>query len=172
MSSAPSTDSVALRLTEPERHRLERVERLATLLDNAIPIPGTRFRIGLDPLLGLLPGLGDALGALASAWILVEAARLGASRTVLARMLYNIAVDTLVGAVPGAGDLFDFVWKSDAKNARLLRRHLEQPEAVHRASLLLLVTVLALVALLSIGSVVGGLLLVRYLLSLATPPVS
>jgi len=168
VSSAPSTDSVALRLTEPERHRLERVERLATLLDNAIPIPGTRFRIGLDPLLGLLPGLGDALGALASAWILVEAARLGVSRTVLARMLYNIAVDTLVGAVPGAGDLFDFVWKSDAKNVALLRRHLEQPDVVHRASRRLLLAVLVLIAGAAVVSVVVAILLIRFLLTLPT----
>ena len=168
MNSAPSTDSVALRLTEPERHRLERVERLATLLDNAIPIPGTRFRIGLDPLLGLLPGLGDALGALASAWILVEAARLGVSRTVLARMLYNIAVDTLVGAVPGAGDLFDFVWKSDAKNVALLRRHLEQPDMVHRASRRLLLAVLVLLAGAAVVSVVAAILLIKFLFALPT----
>ena len=168
MSSAPSTGSVALRLTEPERHRLERVERVATLLDNAIPIPGTRFRIGLDPLLGLVPGLGDALGALASAWILVEAARLGASRTVLVRMLYNVAVDTLIGAVPGAGDLFDFVWKSDAKNVALLRRHLEQPDVVHRASRRLLFAVLVLLAGAAVVSVVGAILLVKYLFTLPT----
>ena len=168
MSAAPSTDSVAPRLTEPERHRLERVERLATLLDNAIPIPGTRFRIGLDPLLGLLPGLGDALGALASAWILVEAARLGVSRTVLARMLYNIAVDTLVGAVPGAGDLFDFVWKSDAKNVALLRRHLEQPDVVHRASRRLLLAVLVLLAGAAVVSVVAAILLIKFLFTLPT----
>ena len=168
MNSAPSTDSVALRLTEPERHRLERVERLATLLDNAIPIPGTRFRIGLDPLLGLLPGLGDALGALASAWILVEATRLGASRTVLARMLYNIAVDTLVGAVPGAGDLFDFVWKSDAKNVALLRRHLEQPDLVHRASRRLLLALLVLLAGAAVVSVVPAILLIKFLFTLPT----
>ena len=168
MSSAPSTDTVALRLTEPERHRLERVERLATLLDNAIPIPGTRFRIGLDPLLGLLPGLGDALGALASAWILVEAARLGASRTVLTRMLYNIAVDTLIGAVPVAGDLFDFVWKSDAKNVALLRRHLEQPDMVHRASRRLLLAVLVLLAGAAVVSVVAAILLIKFLFTLPT----
>ena len=168
MSAAPSTDSVTPRLTEAERHRLERVERLATLLDNAIPIPGTRFRIGLDPLLGLLPGLGDALGALASAWIVVEAARLGASRIVLTRMLYNIAVDTLVGAVPGAGDLFDFVWKSDAKNVALLRRHLEQPDVVHRASRRLLLAVLVLLAGTALVSVVAAILLIKLLFTLPT----
>lgn len=168
MSPANSRDPVALELTEPERRRLERVERIATLLDNAIPIPGTRFRVGLDPLLGLVPGLGDALAALASAWILVEAARLGASRTVLVRMLYNIAIDTLVGAVPGAGDLFDFVWKSDAKNVALLRRHLAQPDAVHRASRRLLLVVLVALAATTIASVVAAVLLIKYLFNLPT----
>ncbi len=168
MSSAPSPAPIALRLTEPERRRLERVERLATLLDNAILIPGTRLRIGLDPLLGLLPGLGDALGALASAWILVEAARLGATRTVLVRMLYNVAIDTLIGAVPGAGDLFDFVWKSDAKNVALLRRHLEQPDAVHRASRRLLLAVLVLLVGAAVASVVAAILLISYLFRLLT----
>jgi hypothetical protein len=161
-------DAVVLRLTEPERRRLERVERVATLLDNAIPIPGTRFRIGLDPLLGLVPGLGDALGALASAWILVEAARLGASRTVLLRMLYNIAIDTLVGAVPGAGDFFDFVWKSDARNVALLRRHLERPDVVHRASRRLLLAVLVLLAGAAVLSVAAAILLIKYLFTLPT----
>jgi hypothetical protein len=166
--SSPSPESVALGLAEPVRRRLERVERLATLLDNAILIPGTRFRIGLDPLLGLVPGLGDALGALASAWIMVEAARLGAPRAVLARMLYNVVVDTLVGAIPGAGDLFDFVWKSDAKNAALLRRHLERPEAVHRASRRLLLAMLVALAGAAVVSVAAAALLVKYLFSLST----
>jgi hypothetical protein len=167
MSPVVDAGFPTLRPTESEGRRLERVERLANLLDNAVVIPGTRFRIGLDPLLGLVPGLGDALGALASAWILIEAAHFGAPPPVLLRMLYNIAIDTAIGAVPGAGDLFDFVWKSNTKNVRLLRRHLERPDAVHRASRQLLLTVLALLALLAIGSFAAGLLLIKYLLSLS-----
>jgi uncharacterized protein DUF4112 len=159
--------SAARELSPSESRRLARVEQLATLLDTAIGIPGTGFRIGLDPILGLFPGLGDALGALASGWILIEAARFGAPPPVLLRMLYNIAIDTAVGAVPGAGDLFDFVWKSDTKNVRLLRRHLAQPDAAHRASRRLLLAVLLLLALLAVGSVVAGLLLIKYLLSLS-----
>lgn len=168
MRPGPSADSTALRLAEPDRRRLDRVERLATLLDDAILIPGTRFRIGLDPLLGLVPGLGDALGALASGWILVQAARLGASRPVLVRMLYNVAIDTLIGAVPGVGDLFDFAWKSDAKNVALLRRHLEQPDAVHRASRRLLFAMLVLLAGTALLSVGAAVLLITYLLRLTT----
>lgn len=154
-------------LTAPERRRLERAERLAFLLDDAIRIPGTPFRFGLDPLLGLLPGLGDALGAIASAWIVLEAARFGAPRAVLLRMVYNIGVDTLVGAIPGPGDLFDFVWKSDAKNIVLLRRHLAEPQTVHRASRRLLIMIVLLLAGMALASVVGALLLIRFLLSLS-----
>src|SRR5262249_25620734 len=76
-----------LTLTDAERRRYRRVEWLADLLDNAIRIPGTPWRFGLDPILGLIPGLGDALGAFASAWILIEAARFGVSGPVLLRML-------------------------------------------------------------------------------------
>lgn len=154
-------------LSESERRRLERAERLAFLLDNAIRIPGTRFRFGLDPLLGLIPGLGDALGALASAWIVVEAARFGAPRPVLVRMVYNIGIDSLIGAVPGIGDAFDFVWKSDAKNVALLRRHLEQPDVVHRASRRLLLGVVLLLAAIAVGSIAAAVLLIRYLLTLS-----
>ena len=83
-------------------------------------------------------------------------------------MLYNIAVDTLIGAVPGAGDLFDFAWKSDAKNVALLRRHLEQPDVVHRASRRLLLAVLVLLAGAAVVSVVAAILLIKYLFTLPT----
>lgn len=106
--------------------RLEAARRLARLLDDAIPIPGTSYRIGIDPLLGLVPGLGDVLGALLSGWLLVLARRLGAPASVLARMGLNIAVDALVGAVPVAGDLFDAGWKANVRNLRLLEGWLER----------------------------------------------
>jgi uncharacterized protein DUF4112 len=156
-----------LPLSEAEQRRYRRLEQLADLLDNAIAIPGTGWRIGLDPLLGLVPGLGDALGAAASAWILIEAARFGASRPVLLRMLYNITVDTVLGAVPGAGDLFDFVWKSDSKNLALLRRHLALPGETHRASRRLLVGILLAVAGVAVGSAVAVILLLKYLITLS-----
>ena len=143
----------SVRLTPDEQRRLERVRRIATLLDNAIPIPGTRYRVGLDPLLGLLPGIGDAVGAVMAGYILIEAARLGVPRSVLLRMLLNIGVDSAVGAVPGRGDLFDFVWKADAKNLSLLQRHLGEPVATRRASRGVLVAVAAAVGLLALGAV-------------------
>jgi hypothetical protein len=165
--SAPEVHSTELRLSPSERRRYDRLERLALLLDDAFPIPGTSWRIGIDPLLGLAPGVGDALGAAASAWILIEAVRFGISRAVLLRMLYNIVVDTAVGAVPGAGDLFDFAWKSDSKNMTLLRRHLAQPGETRRASRLLLAGVLLVIAIMTVGSVVVVVWLVKYLATLS-----
>lgn len=142
-----------LPLGPEELRRLERLRRVTMLLDNAIPIPGTRYRVGLDPLLGLIPGVGDAIGTAMAGYILVEAVRFGAPRSVLVRMLLNIGVDTAVGAVPGVGDLFDFVWKADAKNLALLHEHLGQPTAARRASRRVLVAVVAAVVVLAVGAV-------------------
>ncbi|HET8542712.1 MAG TPA: DUF4112 domain-containing protein [Anaeromyxobacter sp.] len=113
---------------------LEGARVLARLLDDAIPIPGTSWRIGIDPLLGLVPGIGDALGAILSTWILVVAARLGVPATVLARMGVNVAIDAIVGVIPFVGDLADFGVKPNARNLRLLDAWLERPAPTRRAS--------------------------------------
>ena len=142
-----------LPLGPDEHRRLERLRRVAALLDNAIPIPGTKYRVGLDPILGLVPGVGDAIGTAMAGYILVEAARFGVPRSVLLRMLLNIGVDTALGAVPGIGDLFDFVWKADAKNIALLHEHLGQPVRARRASRKMLALVVAAVAVFAVGAV-------------------
>ncbi len=114
----------------------ERLNKLAWLLDNSIPLPGTGFRIGLDGLLGLLPGVGDTVGALLSSYILTEAGKLGAPRSVLLKMALNVAVDAIFGAIPFFGDLFDFTRKANLRNVRLLESYLEKPRktvAVSRA---------------------------------------
>lgn len=103
---------------------LRRVEGLAWLLDSAIVVPGLQRRIGLDALLGLVPVVGDALGGMLGAWIVLEAWRLGAPLRVIARMIGNLAIDTGVGAVPIAGDLFDAAWAANRRNAALLREWL------------------------------------------------
>jgi len=97
--------------------------RLVFLLDQAVRVPGTRWRVGLDPILGLLPGGGDALGALLSAGVVLVAARHGVPRIVLARMVLNVGVDAVIGAIPLIGDLFDFAWKANTRNLRLLEAH-------------------------------------------------
>ncbi|MCF3651511.1 DUF4112 domain-containing protein [Synoicihabitans lomoniglobus] len=109
-----TNDTVAT--TDP---RLSRVRRLARWLDRSIPIGGGR-RIGIDPLLGLLPGGGDALGAMLSCYILFEAALLGLPVRTLGRMLGNIAIESIVGIVPLFGDLFDFAWQANVRNVRLI----------------------------------------------------
>jgi hypothetical protein len=103
---------------------LKRLKLFARFLDDAIRLPGTRYSIGWDGLIGLVPGIGDALTTLMSGYFLWEANRLGVSKTVQWRMLSNILIDMLVGAVPVLGDLFDFTWKSNRRNLNLLMREL------------------------------------------------
>ena len=129
-----------------------RLQRVAWLLDNSIPLPGTRFRIGLDAILGLVPGLGDVLGVLLSTYIVREAARLGAPRSVLTHMAWNVAIEGVVGMVPFLGDVFDAVWKANQRNYALLERHLADPRGAARSSRWF-------VGLLTIGIVVFVLLL-------------
>ena len=104
--------------------RLKRVRLLSRLLDEQFRIPGTTYRVGLDGLLGMIPGVGDAAGALLSAYILYEAIRLDAPKTVLLRIVANIGIDTVLGAIPVAGDIFDIAWKANKKNAALLHAYL------------------------------------------------
>jgi Domain of unknown function (DUF4112) len=104
--------------------RTRRVRTVARLLDNAISIPGTSWKIGLDPIIGLIPGVGDMVGAVLSGYIVLEAVRAEVPTFTLARMLMNVGIDTLLGAVPAVGDVFDAAWKSNVMNVALLERHL------------------------------------------------
>jgi hypothetical protein len=103
---------------------LRRLERLAHWMDGAFRLPGTRWRFGLDGILGLVPGAGDSLTALVGAYVILEAYRAGAPASLIARMLGNIGLDWAVGSLPLLGDVFDFVFKSHRRNVDLLRRHL------------------------------------------------
>lgn len=96
---------------------------MARLLDSAVPVPGTSFRFGLDPILGLVPGFGDIVSPLFTVGIIWQARDLGVPRVVMMRMIINVALDTLVGLVPILGDLFDFAWKSNNMNLALLEQH-------------------------------------------------
>lgn len=141
----------------------KRLERLAWLLDSSIPLPGLNFRVGLDGLVGLIPGIGDAFGALVSSYILSEAARLGAPRSVLLKMAFNVGLDALLGAIPFLGDFFDLGWKANLRNVRLLHAYLDRPRPTVVASRLFVVSLILLI-LLVVGSVVLlGAFLVRAL---------
>ncbi|MBP7621546.1 MAG: DUF4112 domain-containing protein, partial [Gemmatimonadales bacterium] len=103
---------------------LAHLRRATTLLDDGIRLPGTSFRFGLDPLLGLVPGVGDVAGAALSAAIITAAVRNGVSRFTLVRMAGNVALNATLGIVPLLGDLFDAAWKANRRNLILLERHL------------------------------------------------
>jgi hypothetical protein len=117
----------------PEAARDE-LERLAWWLDSAIAVPGTRVRVGIDALIGLIPGVGDVAGMLMSSYIIAVAARRGAPPAALARMAINVALEAFVGAVPILGDVFDALWRANDRNVRLLRQHRVAPQAVRRQS--------------------------------------
>jgi hypothetical protein len=108
--------------TEPaisSARRIKRLRSLSRLLDSAIPLPGG-YRIGLDGLIGLIPGIGDVAGGVASSYIIIESARLGASIPTLLRMVFNVLLESIIGLIPIFGDLFDFVWKANEKNMALM----------------------------------------------------
>ncbi|CAN5894981.1 DUF4112 domain-containing protein [soil metagenome] len=114
------------RLTKQEVDQtLERLRHLSYLLDSAFRIPIIGYRVGWDAIIGLVPGLGDVVGMLFSGYIVFEAARLGAPKSVLARMVYNVALEVIIGAIPLIGDLFDAAWKANIRNVRLLERALK-----------------------------------------------
>lgn len=112
----------------------ERLKQLAWLLDSSIPIPGTKFTVGLEALIGLFPFIGDLIGVALSSFILKEAARLGAPKSVLLRMSFNIALEGVVGIVPLAGDVFDTAFKANQRNVRLLEAWLDHPTRTRRSS--------------------------------------
>lgn len=143
--------------------RLARLRRIGWLLDSSIPIPGTRYTLGVDGIVGLVPGLGDLLGGLFSLYIVVEAARVGVPRGLLARMGWNIALDTLIGEVPILGDLFDIAFKANIRNLALLDGYLERPVEVGRSSRRFVALIVVGLLLLTAGAVASAVLLVRLL---------
>jgi hypothetical protein len=123
------------RLSTPRRTERGQADLniLADWLDAKFRVPGLGIRFGIDALLGLLPGVGDAASALASLYILSAASRAGVSRATVARMGLNIGLDAVVGAIPLLGDLFDVYWKANQRNVALLQRHLQAaPEQTRR----------------------------------------
>jgi hypothetical protein len=154
-------------LTGGQEQRLKALRHISRLLDSAFVVPGTEFRIGLDPILGLVPGLGDLTSPLFAMALLWHSRDLGIPRVVQLRMIFNVAIDALVGLLPVAGDFFDFAWKANDRNLALLERHayeqrrLSAGDWLFVAALILLLLVIAAVPFLLAGwliSVVAGVL--------------
>lgn len=146
--------------------QVERLRAMSRLLDNAFTIPGTRFRFGLDALIGLVPGLGDAVSAVFSGYLILQASRLGAPKSVVSRMVANVAVDTVVGWVPLLGDLFDVAWKSNVKNMALLEDHIQQPSAAKAGSRRTLVLLGGLLFIFFAGAIAIGVLATKLVIDL------
>jgi hypothetical protein len=106
----------------------ERLDHITRLLDTAVAIPGTNIRFGADAVIGLVPGIGDAITTAMAAWVIYEARRLGAPKRLILRMIGNVALDGVVGAVPLVGDLFDVMYKANRRNLRLLRSWMDRQE--------------------------------------------
>ena len=123
---AAHTRSARFARSATRAERIARIDKLATLLDTRFVIPFTKFRFGADSLIGLAPGIGDAVTVALSLYIVYEAHRLGAPKTVLARMLGNVAIDGMFGVVPVAGDVFDVMFRANRRNVRILREHLDR----------------------------------------------
>ncbi len=145
--------------------RLARLRRLVTWLDDGIRIPGTKMRIGLDPIIGLLPGVGDAAGAIMAGAIVVEALRQRITRFTILRMAANVALDTVLGSVPIVGDLFDAAWKGNRRNMQLLERHLAEPRESSRSDRVFVVALGVALLVLCVAIVVGGAMLAGAILS-------
>src|SRR3954447_21944976 len=114
-----------IRMTQKafENPRLRHLQTLARLMDNQFTIPGTNFRFGLDAIIGLIPGVGDLTTFGISGFMIFVMAQNGASGLVLARMILNVLIDTVIGSIPFFGDIFDFGFKSNTKNIRLMQEH-------------------------------------------------
>jgi hypothetical protein len=143
----------SVRSEEADRVR-RNLQQFAWLLDSSIPVPGTKLTVGIDALIGLFPVIGDLIGVALSSYILSQAARLGAPRSVLTRMAFNIGVEGVVGIIPFAGDVFDAAFKANQRNVRLLDQWLDEPRRTERSTrafavmiIVALLTVLVLVAL-------------------------
>ncbi len=142
---------------------LARLRTFTRLLDSAARVPGTSFRFGLDPILGLVPGLGDIAGAALGTYVVLTASKLGAPTSLLMRMLANVAIDTVGGTLPVLGDLFDASFKSNSRNLALLERHLGETSPQKPAGRAMVwLTIVALGAL-AVGALVVAAMAIRWI---------
>jgi len=145
----PNPKIVEWELLPPEEKRKrEGLEPLfkwiAFIMDEIIRVPGTKFRFGLDPLIGLIPGIGDTSSALVSAFALIQAVRLGVPRVLLMRMTFNILVNEVVGIIPVIGDSFSFWFKSNARNYEIIKNHRLGSSVPRRSDWLFVIGILIL----------------------------
>ena len=159
MSRSPIQNSPTNTSNKSQAASLRRLRRISHLLDNAIPIPGTKYRIGLDPILGLIPGGGDLISSIFAGYVVFKSAQMGVPQETLVKMAANIVFDTVAGTVPVAGDLLDVAWKANVKNIELLDAHLGSPEPGKKADWLFVAALL-----LGLVLIVGGVIFLSVML--------
>jgi hypothetical protein len=141
----------------------QRIGRVTRVLDELVGVPGTPIKVGLDPVIGLIPVVGDAVAAGVGAWVIAEAARFGIPRLVLGRMVLNLLLDLGVGAIPILGDVYDLFFRSNSRNLALFRRHALDPDASTRgeraffAGLLLVIVGILWLAFVALGTLIDWL---------------
>jgi uncharacterized protein DUF4112 len=141
---------------------------LALILDQFLRLPGTKFRFGLDPIIGLIPGIGDTASALISAFSLVYAARCGLPKALLARMSVNILLNEIIGIIPGVGDAFSFWFKSNQRNYELLQRHMAAPGRARKSDWVFVAVVLGLLFVIVCAGVLVSLFVLQQLFQILT----
>lgn len=145
------------------------VRLIALFMDNLFRVPGTNFRIGLDPIIGLIPGVGDTSSAMISAMALVQGARQGLPKIILARMAVNILLNQLVGIIPVFGDAFSFWFKSNQRNYDLIRQHSSGAiRAARPSDWIFVIGVLIALAVIVCAGLIFGALLLRELVRIVT----
>jgi hypothetical protein len=160
-------DVVGLSRSERFEAAERRIGRVTHVLDELVSVPGTPIKVGLDPVIGLIPVAGDAFAAVVGTWVIVEASRFGIPRVVLGRMIVNLVVDLGIGAIPLFGDIYDVAFRSNRRNLDLFRRHALDPDASTRgeqaffAGLVLMIVGAVLLAAMALGAVIRWLGSVR-----------
>lgn len=146
---------------------LRPISRLSYLLDESIRLPGG-FRIGWDGIIGLIPGLGDVMGLGASGYILYLAAQGGVGKIVLLRMAFNILLETAIGSIPVIGDLFDFFYKANSRNLKLVQNYAAEPTHVRRVSAAWLIVIFLAVLAVFASVAFAVIQLIRWLVTAAS----
>lgn len=150
-------------MSQPHTSKVNNLRRLSQLLDNAIPIAGTGYRIGIDPILGLLPGGGDTMAGALGAYIIVEAARMGIPRQVVGQMVGNLVFDSVIGTIPVLGDLFDVGWKANVRNIALLEKHVDITSQNKKSDRLFIIGLILLLTLIVLGFAALTVFIIRWL---------
>ena len=145
-----------------DQRGLELLRRWARIFDSAFRIPGTNVTFGLDPIIGLIPGLGDLSSPIFSLFIIWHAAKLRVPKVVIARMVLNALIDSGVGAIPVLGDLFDFAWKASAWNLALLERHAMPDTPARRGDWIFVVFCLAVIVSVALLPLIVAVWLLRH----------